>query len=128
MHPRFGTPSRALLTAGLPLLVGGALVVQRNLTLNQIFGLFGGFTVLGFLLVYGLVALSSLRVALPGNTRRRQLLVGGGCLAAVAAMTVAYLSGAVGQQNTMLLTFSGLLLVGGLRAWWVLPAALQRQI
>lgn len=121
VHPRFGTPSRALLTAGLPLLAGGALMVQRNLTINQIFGLFGGFTVLGFLLVYGLVAVSSLRVALPGNTRLRQRLVGVGCLAAVVAMAVAYLSGAVGQQNTMLLSFAGLLLLGALRAWWVLP-------
>jgi hypothetical protein len=75
--------------------------------------------VLGFLLVYGLVALSSLRVALPGNTRSRQLVVGGACLVAVSAMAVAYLSGAVGQQNGMLLTFAGLLLLGALRAWWV---------
>jgi amino acid transporter len=119
VHPRFGTPSRALLTVGLPLVAGGALVVQRDLTINQIFGLFGGFTVLGFLLVYGLVAFSSLRVALPGNTRSRQLVVGGACLVAVSAMAVAYLSGAVGQQNGMLLTFAGLLLLGALRAWWV---------
>ena len=119
VHPRFGTPSRALLTLGLPLVAGGALVVQRDLTLNQIFGLFGGFTVLGFLLVYGLVALASLRVTLPGNTPARQLLVGGTCLAAVSAMAIAYLSGAVGQQNAMLLTFAGLLLLGALRAWSV---------
>ncbi len=119
VHPRFGTPSRALLTLGQPLVAGGALVVQRNLTINQIFGLFGGFTVLGFLLVYGLVAFSSLCVALPGNTRSRQLVVGGACLVAVSAMAVAYLSGAVGQQNAMLLTFVGLLLLGALRAWSV---------
>jgi amino acid transporter len=119
VHPRFGTPSRALLTLGLPLVAGGALVVQRDLTLNQIFGLFGGFTVLGFLLVYGLVALASLRVTLPGNARAWQLLVGGTCLAAVSAMTAAYLSGAVGQQNAMLLTFAGLLVLGALRAWTV---------
>ncbi len=119
VHPRFGTPSCALLTLGLPLVAGGALVVQRNLTINQIFGLFGGFTVLGFLLVYGLVAFSSLCVALPGNTRSRQLVVGGACLVAVSAMALAYLSGAVGQQNAMLLTFVGLLLLGALRAWSV---------
>jgi hypothetical protein len=82
--------------------------------------------VLGFLLVYGLVALSSLRVSLPGNSRRRQRLVGGGCLAAVAVMALAYLSGALGQQNPMLLSFSALLLLGALRAWWVLPAGPQR--
>ena len=74
---------------------------------------------LGFLLVYGLVALASLRVNLPGNTRSRQLLVGAAALAAVCAMAVAYLSGAVGQQNAMLLTFAGLLLLGALRAWSV---------
>ena len=123
VHPRFGTPSRAMLTVGLPLVAGGALVVQRELTLNQIFSLFGGFTVLGFLLVYGLVALSSLRVTLPGNTRARQLLVGGSTLAAVSAMAVAYLSGAVGQQDFMLLCFSALLLLGALRAWSVPLAA-----
>ena len=126
VHPRFGAPSCALLAAGLPLVAGGALVVQRNLTINQIFGLFGGFTVLGFLLVYGLVALSSLRVSLPGNTRARQLLVGGTALAAVSAMAVAYLSGTVGQQNGMLITFAGLLLIGVLRVWWVLPVAPDR--
>lgn len=126
VHPRFGTPSCALLTAGLPLVAGGALVVQLNLTINQIFGLFGGFTVLGFLLVYGLVALSSLRVSLPGNTRVRQLLVGGTALAAVSAMAVAYLSSTVGQQNEMLITFTGLLLIGVLRAWWVLLAGPDR--
>ena len=36
---------------------------------------------------------------------------------AVVAMAVAYLSGAFGKQNSRLLTFSGLLLVGVLRAW-----------
>ena len=79
-----------------------ALVVQRNLTINQIFGLFGGFTVLGF------------------------LLVGGTALAAVSALAVAYLSGTVGQQNGVLITFAGLLLIGVLRVWWVLPAAPDR--
>ena len=38
---------------------------------------------------------------------------------AVIAMAVAYLSEAFGKQNTRLLTFSGLLLVGVLRAWSV---------
>ena len=122
VHPRYGTPARALLAAGLPLLAGGAVVVQRDLSISQIFGLFGGFSVLCFLLVYGLVALASLRVALPGNSPWRQRLVGGSCLVAVSVMALAYLSGVVGQQNGMLLSFVGLLLLGGLRAWWVVPA------
>ena len=122
VHARYGTPVRALLAVGLPLVVGGALVVQRQLNISQIFGLFGGFAVLGFLLVYGLVALSSLQVNLPGSSRRRRLLVGGSCLLAVSAMAVAYVSGAVGQQNGMLLSFAALLALGALRVWWVVPA------
>ena len=30
-------------------------------------------------------------------------------------------------QNTMMLSFGWLMLLGALRAWWVLPASLQRQ-
>ena len=41
-------------------------------------------------------------------------------------MAVAYLSGTVGQQNGMLITFAGLLLIGVLRVWWVLPVAPDR--
>jgi hypothetical protein len=83
---------------------------------------FGGFAVLAFLLVYGLVALSSLRVHLPGNSRRRRLIVGGACLAAVGSMAVAYVSGVLGQQNGMLFTFAALLLLGAIRVWCVVPA------
>ncbi|MFZ9621572.1 MAG: APC family permease, partial [Prochlorococcaceae cyanobacterium] len=122
VHPRYGTPARALMAAGLPLLLVGALVVQRQLKISQIFGVFGGFAVLAFLLVYGLVALSSLRVHLPGNSRRRRLIVGGACLAAVGSMAVAYVSGVLGQQNGMLLTFAALLLLGAIRVWCVVPA------
>ncbi|MEY3767390.1 MAG: hypothetical protein RLZZ11_460 [Cyanobacteriota bacterium] len=122
VHPRYGTPARALMAAGLPLLLVGALVVQRQLNISQIFGVFGGFAVLAFLLVYGLVALSSLRVHLPGNSRCRRLIVGGACLAAVGSMAVAYVSGVLGQQNGMLLTFAALLLLGAIRVWCVVPA------
>jgi amino acid transporter len=117
-----GTPDLALLSTGLPLLLGGALVVRLNLDVSQIFTLFGGFSVLGFLLVYGLVALASLRRPLPGNSRRRRWLVGGACLTAVSAMGVAYVSSVVGQQNGMLLCFAVLLLLGVLRVCWVRPA------
>jgi hypothetical protein len=48
--------------------------------------------------------------------------VGGTCLVAVAAISVAYLTSVVGQQNGMLATVAVLLLIGALRAWWVLPA------
>jgi amino acid transporter len=125
-HPRYGTPAFALLVLGLPLVAGGAWVIQLHLTINEIFALFGGFTVLGFLLVYELVAIASLQVALPGNTRIRQLLVGGSCVAAVSAIALAYLSSVLGQQNGMLLTFSALMLMGVVRVSRM-PSALDSE-
>lgn len=126
VRPGSGSPDLALLSSAAPLLLGGALVVQRDLSVSEIFALFGGFSVLGFLLVYGLVALASLQRPLPGNSRRRRLLVGGACLLAVSGLAVAYVSSVVGQQNGMLASFAVLLLLGVLRAWWVLPAGADR--
>ena len=71
-----------------------------------------GFSVLGFLLVYGLVALASLRVPLAGNTLRRRALVGGGCLLAVLAVAIGYLWGVVGHQNGLVLSFMALMAIG----------------
>jgi amino acid transporter len=121
VHPRFGTPAAALLAVALPVIGGGALVVLKGLSANQLFNLFGGFAVLGFLLVYGLVALSSLRAPLSGCSRRRRWLVGGACLIAMAGVALGYVSGVMGQQNAMLLTFLALLLLGWLRVRQVVP-------
>ena len=123
VHPHFGTPTAALAGVALPLIGCGSLLVLRGLNASQLFDLFGGFSVLGFLLVYGLVALSSLRTPLPGCSARRRALVGGSCLVAVSAIALGYLSGVVGQQNAMLLTFMGLLLLGWLRVRQVVPGA-----
>ena len=122
VHPRFGTPAAALAAVAVPVIGGGAVAVGRGLGATQLFDLFGGFAVLGFLLVYGLVACSSLRTALPGCTQWRRWLVGGGCLLAVVAIGLGYLSGVIGQQNAMLLTFVALLLLGWLRVRQVVPA------
>ena len=122
IHPRFGTPTGALAGVALPVIGGGALVTLHGLSASQMFNLFGGFSVLGFLLVYGLVALSSLRTPLPGCSRRRRALVGGACLVAMAAVALGYLSWVVGQQNAMLYTFLALLLLGWLRVRQVVPA------
>lgn len=126
VHPRHATPVGALAAVALPVIGGGSLVVLRGLSASQMFDLFGGFSVLGFLLVYGLVAVSSLRRSLPGCSRRRRWLVGGGCLLAMVAVAVGYLSGVIGQQNAMLLTFVALLLVGWLRVRQVVPAETPR--
>jgi amino acid transporter len=103
VDPRHGTPSAALVTVTLPVIAAGALLLQKELSPSAIFGLFGGFAVLGFLLIYGLVALASLRGELPGNSTRRRWLVGGSCLIAVLA-------------------FAALLLLGWLRVLRTVPA------
>ena len=126
VHPHFGTPTAALAGVALPLIGCGSLLVLRGLNASQLFDLFGGFSVLGFLLVYGLVALSSLRTPLAGCSARRRALVGGSCLVAVSAIALGYLSGVVGQQNAMLLTFMGLLVLGWLRVRQVVPAEASR--
>ena len=125
LHPRYGTPDRALLAAALPLIAVGALTLHKGLTPSEIFSLFGGFAVLGFLLVYGMVALASLRVVLPGSSSRRRLLVGGTCLLAVIGIAVANLASIVGHQNGMLLSFVLLLLIGVLRACTLRPTGLR---
>jgi amino acid transporter len=122
VDPRHGTPSAALVTVTLPVIAAGALLLQKELSPSAIFGLFGGFAVLGFLLIYGLVALASLRGELPGNSTRRRWLVGGSCLIAVLAIAVAYLASLAGQQNGMVLAFAALLLLGWLRVLRTVPA------
>ena len=119
---RAGAPARALSAVALPVIAGGALPVARGLSASQLFDRFGGFAVLAFLLVYGLVALSSLRTPLPGPSARRRWLVGGSCLLAVSAIAIAYLAGVIAQQGPMLLTFAALLLLGVLRLLWLGPA------
>ncbi|MFM8605945.1 MAG: APC family permease [Cyanobium sp.] len=112
IHPCSQTPSAALLALGLPVISLGTLLVLRGLSAHTLFELLGGFAVLGFLLVYGLVAIASLRTPLTGSTLRRRVLVSGTCLVAVLAVAVAYLGSLVGQQNDLLLSFVGLMGVG----------------
>lgn len=121
VDPHLGTPVRALIAVALPVISGGAVLVARGLSASQLFDVFGGFSVLAFLLVYGMVALSSLRTALPGSSLRRRELVGGSCLAAVSSIAVAYVASVVHQQLPMLITFVLLLLLGLLRLRRVQP-------
>lgn len=85
----------------------------KALSAQALFDLLGGFSVLGFLLVYGLVAIACLRTPLAGSSPRRRMLVGGTCLVAVLAVALGYLWGVVGHQNGLLLGFVGLMGVGG---------------
>ncbi|MFN5117749.1 MAG: APC family permease [Cyanobacteriota bacterium] len=114
VHPRFLTPATALLVTTVPLMLIGVGLELRRKSVSEIFDQLGGFAVLAFLLVYGMVALAALRHPLPGTTRLRRLLVAGGSLVAVLAIGLGYLSTAIGSQNQMLATFLILLAVGGL--------------
>ncbi|MFO0040176.1 MAG: hypothetical protein ACK522_14710, partial [Synechococcaceae cyanobacterium] len=68
-------------------------------------------------LVYGLVALAGLRGPLPATSPRRRFLVSTGCLLAVGAIALAYLSGMWRQQALLVLSFAVFLGAGWWRAW-----------
>jgi amino acid transporter len=112
VHPRYGTPHLALLSLGLPLIGLGAWLVQRGMGAQSLYNLLGGFSVLGFLLVYGLVAVASLQGPLAGSSSRRRALVGAGSLVAVVAVAIGYLWSAIGHQNGLLLSFLALMGLG----------------
>lgn len=112
VHPRFRTPANALVASTLPLIGIGGLLELSGLSVSQLFDQLGGFAVLAFLLVYGLVAVAALTSSLPGISRLRRQLVGGASLAAVAAVALGFLWSVVGHQNMMLLVFVLLMLVG----------------
>lgn len=110
-----GSPAFALAAMALPLIGGGSVLVARGSSADQLFNVFGGFSVLAFLLVYGMVALAALRVDLAGCSKIRRLAVSGSCLLAVSGVAAAYLAGAIKAQAPMLITFAVLLLLGLLR-------------
>ena len=112
IHPRFQTPDGALLGLGLPAIGIGAGLLLRGLSTTDLYNLLGGFAVLGFLLVYALVASASLRKPLAGSTVLRRRLVGGSCLIGVLAVTIGYLSSVIGQQNELLIGFAALMGLG----------------
>lgn len=114
VHPRFQTPAPALVGLGLPIIGFGAVLVQRGLPPETLYNLFGGITVLSFLLVYGLVGLSSMRTPLAGCRPWRRVLTGVCSLVAVLAVACGYLWGVIGHQNGLLASFAGLIGIGAL--------------
>jgi len=112
VHPRFRTPAVALTATTLPLLLIGAGLELRGLTISTLFDQLGGFAVLAFLLVYGLVAWGALGLLLAGIPRLRRLAVAAASLAAVVGVAAGYLASSLGQQNGMLLTFTALMVLG----------------
>ncbi len=92
VHPRFRTPALALgasAAAGVALGAGLQLAGQPP---QHLYERFGGFAVLAFLLVYGLVAIAALRRPLPGMASGRRTTVAAACLVVIAAVLVAYLA------------------------------------
>ncbi|MEY2645705.1 MAG: hypothetical protein RLZZ611_2354 [Cyanobacteriota bacterium] len=97
VHPRFRTPATALWCLGTPVVLLAALPVAAGVGTTELFNQFGSFSVLGFLLIYGLVAAASVAGPLPGVDRRRRLLVGGVALVAVTGISAVFLSALVGD-------------------------------
>jgi len=112
VHPRFRTPDVALWSLGLPSVLLASGAVARGMSSSTVFNQFGAFSVLGFLLVYGLVAAGSLRRPLRGISRRRRLLVGGSAAAALLSLSGAFLSGLMVDQQAVLILFLLLLALG----------------
>ena len=92
----------------------GWILLVEGVTASQAYATLGGFSVLGFLLVYGLVSIASLRRNLPGCSRERRWLVGSSSLVAVTVVAVGYLCGLMGQQKAIPISFVVLMAVG----WW----------
>lgn len=114
VHPHYRTPTIALAWTALPaLLLGGALVLA-GWDPQGLYAGFGGFAVLAFLLVYGMVAVSALRRGLPAVSTGRRRLVGGASLIAVVAVSIGYISGLFHGQQAVIWSFLACMSVGGL--------------
>ena len=112
LHPRWGTPAPALNACCWPLVVLGLALLHHRFSASRIYDLLGGFGVLAFLLVYGLVAVAALWRPLQGVECRRRRAVAGAALVAVAAVGVGYGSSLWNGQAPLLLSFAALLAVG----------------
>lgn len=110
VHPRFRTPDVAIWSLGLPSVLLASGAVASGMNSSTLYNQFGSFSVLGFLLIYGLVAAGTLMRPIEGISRQRRLLVGGAALMALTALSGAFLSGLIGSQQPLLLLF--LLLLG----------------
>ena len=112
VHPRFRTPDVALWSLGLPSVLLASGAVASGMGSSTLYNQFGSFSVLGFLLIYGLVAAGSLVRPIVGISRKRRLLVGGAALIALTALSGAFLSGLISSQQPLVLLFVLLLGAG----------------
>jgi amino acid transporter len=112
LHPRWRTPEAALNASFWPVVALGVALLQHHFSASRIYNLLGGFGVLAFLLVYGLVTLAALGTPLPGVGQPRRLGVAGAALVAVTAVGAGYISSLWGEQGGLLLSFAALLGIG----------------
>jgi len=123
VHPRFRTPALALgCSATVGVLLGAGLQLAGQPP-QHLYDRFGGFAVLAFLLVYGLVAMAALRRHLPGMASSRRLAVAAACLGVVVAVLVAYISSLLRSDLLVLGLALLALLLGGVLVWVRPPAA-----
>lgn len=112
VHPRFRTPARALWSLGLPAVLLAAGPVATGVNTSTLFNQYGSFSVLGFLLIYGLVAAASLARPLPGVSGTRRTLVGGLALLAISSVSILFISG-LAADPAVLLIFLATMAIGG---------------
>jgi amino acid transporter len=113
LHPRWRTPAAALNATTWPLVGLGILMIQERFSASRIYNLLGGFGVLAFLLVYGLVAVAALGQPLAGIAAARRRWVAGAALVAVVGVAAGYVSSLMDGQTTVLICFTALLGLGG---------------
>jgi len=112
LHPRWGTPAAALNACCGPLVLLGLAMLHHRFSASRIYDLLGGFGVLAFLLVYGLVAVAALCHPLQGVGALRRHTTAAGALLAVAAVGAGYGSSLWNSQAPLLLSFVALLGAG----------------
>lgn len=111
VHPRFRTPATALWSLGVPAVLLAAVPVAAGVDTRTLFNQYGSFSVLGFLLIYGLVATASLARPLPGVGAGRRTLVGGLTLLVIGTVSILFISGLSGDE-AVTLTFVATLVIG----------------
>lgn len=117
VHPTFKTPAIALVWSAVPLIVIGTGLVGSGRSAQSLYDGFGGFSVMAFLLVYGLVSASALIRQKDSVKRLHHCLVSGGCLAAIIGVFIRYTSGLSVTQPKLLASFAAAMAAGVILCW-----------
>lgn len=122
IHPSLQTPSFALFFSAVPLTLIGAGLITCGHSAQSIYDGFGGFSVMAFLLVYGLVAGSALLRPLHSIHRLRRWLIAGACLTAITGVFISYIKGIWTLQPQLIASFAAAMGAGAVLSWHTAPS------